>query len=201
MALLLWARPAAAQAPVPLPDATPDHPALKAVSALRSLQGTGSSPISRTFTLSLPLGERQALSLTAERVRLATYPDALKEHMAGQPYQKLKAYPLTLEYSYTLRDQRRDLVPVVGVGVTAFGCLAKARRPTGPARMDTDEGRGFGYAALASMALRKNLRHGAYLQAQARYRFVNRTAYAEDPALPTALPTFDFAIGLGVRVR
>lgn len=170
--------------------------------------------ISNTLSFSVPLSARQSLVFSTEYMQVESFPKPLAEQLYVKPTWRYKAVPLTIGYSYALTDPTRRIVPVVGVGVSAYFGAAKqldtpgsmAMRHSGEAfeaassRLVYHKGLGVGYGVQATLGLRADLNRHLYALAQGRARYVNGLAFTpHEYDFRSEFTKVDFAVGFGFK--
>ena len=171
--------------------------------------------ISNTLSFSVPISARQSIVFSTELMRVESLPKPLAEQLYARPAWRYKAVPLTVGFSYALTNPNRRIVPVVGVGVSAYFSQAK-QLAAGPGsmtmlhsgeafqeispRLDYHKGLGVGYGVEATLGLRADLNRHFYALAQGRARYVDGLAFtAHDYDFRSKFTKIDFALGFGVK--
>lgn len=173
-----------------------------------------SSAISKTFSLSVPLGGRHALVVSTEYMRASSFPKPLAEQLYVKPAWRYKGVPVTLGYSYALTNPDRRIVPVVGVGVSCYFGSAKqlasysevpfmlhsGQDPSASPRFAYHQRAGVGYGVHATLGLRAELNRHLFVLAEGRARYVNGLAFTtSDYDFGTEFSRLDFALGFGFK--
>ena len=173
-----------------------------------------SPSISNTISFSVPLSARQSIVFSTEYLRVESFPKPLAEQLYVKPAWRYKAVPITIGYSYALADPNRRIVPVVGVGVSAyFGSVKQLGAPgsttmrhsgetfeTASPRLSYHQRLGVGYGAQVSLGLRADLNRHLYALAEGRARYVNGLAFTpNDYDFRSEFIKIDFAVGLGFK--
>ena len=173
-----------------------------------------SSSISKTFSLSFPLSERQSITVSTEYLRLQSLEAPFAEQLNVKPAWRYKALPITVGYSYALTNPNRRIVPVVGVGVSCYLGSAKqlesynnapSIRHTGETlsatpRFEYHEQSGLGYGVQATLGIRADVNRHVYLLAQGRARYVDGLAFTPNEYnFHSEFAKIDFAIGFGFK--
>ena len=170
--------------------------------------------LSNTLSFSVPISARQSIVLSTEYMQAESFPKPLAEQLYVKPAWRYKAVPLTLGYSYALTDPNRRVVPVVGVGVSAyFGAAKQLDAPGGMAMRHSGEtfgetsprlvyhkGFGVGYGVQATLGLRADVNRYLFVLAQGRARYVDGLAFtSNDYDFRSEFTKIDFAIGFGFK--
>ena len=178
------------------------------------VSSAASFSISNTLSFSIPISARQSIVLSTEYMQEGSIPKPLADQLYARPAWRYKAIPFTIGYSYALTDPSRRIVPVVGVGVSAyFGTVRQLDTPgsmtmlhSGEAfqeaspRLTYNKGYGVGYGVQATLGLRADLNRHVYALAQGRARYVNGLAFsAQHYDFRSEFTKIDFAVGFGFK--
>lgn len=170
--------------------------------------------LSHTLSLHIPVTARQSVVLSTEYMHVESLPDPLAEQLYAKPAWRYKAIPLTIGYSYALTDPDKRIVPVVGVGVSAyFGSAKQLDAPGGlemlhsgeafsaSPRLSYHQRLGVGYGAQATLGLRADLNRYLFVLAEGRARYVNGLAFTAHDAYDfrSEFTKIDFAVGFGFK--
>ncbi len=150
---------------------------------------------SKVLSFNLPLADRQSLRISAEYARLSSF--FIKTvNFEEKTDWKFYAVPITVGYEYTLTDESRRFVPVVGFGVSAYFSRMKRLDAGGATYVKRY---GVGYGAQATLGLRTNLGRRLFMLARGRYRLINGLSLVGSDHEAAEFPVFDFAVGFGFR--
>jgi|GEM_PF-3385656 len=156
---------------------------------------------STVLSVSVPLAPRHALRISTEYVRLTSFYVKMNGFKENADW-KFSAVPITLGYEYTLASEARRLVPVLGVGASAYFSRTKQLRAVDAGRMVSKyAGRfGVGYGAEASFGIRARLGRSLFLLTRGRYRIVNGFAFYGSNRKGARFPVLDFSVGFGLKL-
>ena len=170
------------------------------------------STSSKAVTVSFPLGGRHAFNVRAEYFRTASLPKLNEKIWDVKADWKFKAVPITASYTYELPSATEGVVPVVGVGASAY--FFKETRAAGynewefytsPEGFFNDsiqlrDSFGLKYGAELSLGLRTQLTPHLFLLAQGRYRYINcsvQSIHNNFNAGPVNVLDFSVDVGFG----
>lgn len=207
-ALFCWAGTAFGQS-LPEADGTPG--------GLAYTRTAGPLGTSRTLSFSIPVAERQAISINAGYDQFASFPDDENLDRYGRPTWKLRSVPVGADYVLHLVDPGRRIVPVASAGASLYLSRLSVVQNLGPqaasaetstdapaavpfsalstARPEKHSEMGMGYDVHAALGLRANVSEHLYLIGQARLRHVDALGFSRDDW--AEFNKLDFVVGVG----
>lgn len=185
---------------------------LGSLSTIVRSSGSSGLAFSKAVQVNFPLDEDQAFYVGGEFVRETSFPDAFTEELKGKQSWKMKAVPITVGYRRYLADPDRPIVPVLSVGLSHYFCLTKqvdvptagpmvsTAATAAPLDYDFDERMGMGYGGEIALGLRADVNRHFFAIIQGRSRYIHGLGYMADDDINSQLVTFDFSLGLGVKL-
>jgi len=160
-----------------------------------------SARFSTVLAFTIPLAPHHALRLSTEYVRLTSFYVKMNGYKESSDW-KFAALPVTLGYEYYLAPDGHRLVPVVGVGVSAYFSRTKQLKSGRTSDYSAKYARslGFGYGAEASFGVRARLGRSLFLLTQGRYRLVNGFGLYGSNRRGARFPLLDFSVGFGFKL-
>ena len=173
------------------------------------------SPLSSTRAVGMrfALNAHESVQLQAGYTRFSSFPNDRTVLPIRRQDWKMRAVPITAEYTRTLADPNRRIVPTASAGASVYLSRLKLlpRFDEAEAAFATDaeffetalnaattRHMGVGYGLHAALGLRANLDHGMFVLAQTRLRFVDGLGLTA-PTRDAAFSKLDFVVGVGYR--
>lgn len=169
---------------------------------------SSTTALSQLLSFHVNLSERQSIGVNTEFLKLASFYFRMRGY-EEQPDWKFKAVPITLTYERLMTAPEKQIVPVVGLGVSYYMTQLKTRLAesvTGPQLSTTpvdsyvNESVGMGWGAQATAGVRARISGQTFLSLQARYRVVNGFGLTSTDGADARFGVFDFAVGIGFSI-